>query len=128
MEIQKIVLVHVLWLIFSLQVYNDRTGQITGFIYGDKTRSTLASHILVFMVQGLVDKHFKSVVGYFGTTSASSGLLYPLLWEAVYHLERQCHLKVCHLFNNSYVFGVSHFTYLPFFLIQSTLDISKSAA
>ena len=48
----------------------------------------IASHVLVFMAVG-VNNNLKQSLGYFGTQTATSDVLYPLLWEAVAYLEQQ---------------------------------------
>ncbi len=62
-----------------------------GFIHDGS--NVIANHVLVFMACGITSD-FKHTVGYFGTNSATADELYPLFWDAVYHLEIQCNLKV----------------------------------
>ena len=77
----------------TFQIFNDRTGEAIGFIYGND--SSVASHVLVFMVVGLTPHNpLKFSLGYFGTKNATADTIYPLFWEAVLHLEASCKLKV----------------------------------
>ena len=75
------------WL--SLQVYNARSGEMVGLVDGN----CAATHVLVFMVVG-VTSDLQFSLGYFGTTTATAGHLFPLFWQAVHLLERACGLKV----------------------------------
>ena len=52
----------------------------------------LAIHVLVFMAVG-INNNIKMSLGYFPTKSATSDVLYPLLWQAVGYVE-QSGLKV----------------------------------
>ena len=77
--------------IFVLKVYSERTGELYGMVYNDASR--VANHVLVFMVVSVVG-NLKFSLGYFGTHTASASMLFALYWEAVFHLEVQCGLKV----------------------------------
>ena len=59
------------------QVYNKRSGDRCGFVYNDG--SSLATHVLVFMVVGLTKKsEVKYLLGYFGIKTITAADLYPL--------------------------------------------------
>ena len=58
----------------------------------DFTKS-IASHALVFMVVGLASR-LKFSIGYFGTRSVTSDMLYPLLWKSIGFCETYAGLKV----------------------------------
>ena len=79
-------------LLHVIQVYNERNGEICGFVHDG---NVIAKHVLVFMVVGIsCNRPLKYSLGYFGTTSATADELYPLFWEAVCHLEISCDLQV----------------------------------
>ncbi len=40
------------------------------------------------------EKEFNFSIGHFGTHAATADEICPLFWEAVYHLEIECGLKV----------------------------------
>lgn len=48
----------------------------------------VATHVLDFMIVGY-NNNIKMSLGYFATQSATSDVLYPLLWQAVALLEQQ---------------------------------------
>ena len=83
-------------------VYDKVTGELIGFVdLGDpdvnfatlEEVNELATHALVFIVQGLATDLCYSLV-YFGTTGITSYQLLPLFWEAVSILELTCNLWV----------------------------------
>lgn len=74
------------------QVFSPRNGQLVGYAYEG---NQMASHVLVFMVCGLVRRDLRFSLGYFGTATTTASELHPLVWKAVYILEQQCGLKVC---------------------------------
>ena len=83
-------------------VFDKHTNELIGFVdFGDDvnaavidTPTTLASHVLAFMVRG-VASDLKYVLGYFSTRSLTSFQIMPLLWKAVSILEVCCNLWVC---------------------------------
>ena len=48
----------------------------------------MASHVLVFMAKG-INNNLQQSLGYFATRTATSDMLFPLMWEAVAYLEQQ---------------------------------------
>ena len=87
-------------------VFDIHTGDLVGFvdIGGDlndvfgagnsrDVTTAIASHALVFMVGGLSSR-LKFSLGYFGTQSATSYMLFPLMWKAVGLCETYAGLKV----------------------------------
>ena len=84
-------------------VFDKHTNELIGFVdLGDEdvnaavfdTPTTLASHILAFMVRG-VASDLKFILGYFSTQSLTSFQIMPLFWKAVSILEVCCNLWVC---------------------------------
>ncbi len=84
-------------------VFDKHTNELIGFVdLGDDdvnaavldTPTTLASHVLAFMVRG-VASHLKYVLGYFSTQSLTSFQIMPIFWKAVSILEVCCNLWVC---------------------------------
>ena len=87
-------------------VFDKHNGELIGFVnlgkdlndlFGadastDFTKS-IASHALVFMVVGLASR-LKFSIGYFGTRSVTSDMLYPLLWKSIGFCETYAGLKV----------------------------------
>ena len=83
-------------------VYNNSTNELVGFVnLGDEVNeifkkdasSTIATHALVFMVCGIATR-LKFSLGYFATTTANSGMLFPLTWRAIGLCEGYAGLKV----------------------------------
>ena len=84
-------------------VFDKHTNELIGFVdLGDDdvnaavfdTPTTLASHVLAFMVRG-VASDLKHVLGYFSTESLTSFQIMPIFWKAVSILEVCCNLWVC---------------------------------
>ena len=84
-------------------VFDKHTNELIGFVdLGDEdvstavfdTPTTLASHVLAFMVRG-VASDLKYILGYFSTQSLTSFQIMPLFWKAVSILEVTCNLWVC---------------------------------
>ena len=48
----------------------------------------MASQVLVFMAVG-INNNLQVSLGYFATHTATSDMLFPLMWEAVAYLEQQ---------------------------------------
>ena len=48
----------------------------------------MASQVLVFMAKG-INNNLQQSLGYFATQTATSDMLFPLMWEAVAYLEQQ---------------------------------------
>eukprot|EP00794_Sanderia_malayensis_P002527 gene2527-2922_t len=87
-------------------MFDSHTGDLVGFIdigedlndmfHAGNSRdvtTAIASHALVFMVGGLSSR-LKFSLGYFGTQSATSYMLFPLMWKAVGLCETCAGLKV----------------------------------
>ena len=88
-------------------VFDVHTGELVGFVNLGKDlndifaagvkntdfTSSIASHALVYMVIGLASR-LKFSIGYFGTRSFTSFMLYPLLWKAIGFCETYAGLKV----------------------------------
>eukprot|EP00795_Rhopilema_esculentum_P008149 gene8149-14073_t len=83
-------------------VYNNSTNKLVGFVnLGDEVNevfkkdasSTIATRALVFMVCGIATR-LKFSLGYFATTTANSGMLFPLTWRAIGLCEGYAGLKV----------------------------------
>ena len=84
-------------------VFDKHSNELIGFVdLGDDdinaavfdTPTTLASHVLAFMVRG-VASDLKYVLGYFSTESLTSFQIMPIFWKAVSILEVCCNLWVC---------------------------------
>ena len=60
----------------------------------------LATHVLAFMIVG-VNNHIKKVTSYYATRTATSDMLYPLLWENVAYIENTG-FKVCYYIHKLY--------------------------
>ena len=87
----------------SSLVFDKHTNELIGFVdLGDEdvnvasfdTPTTLATHVLAFMVRG-VASDLKYILGYFSTQSLTSYQVMPLFWKAVSILEVCCNLWVC---------------------------------
>ena len=83
-------------------VWDKNTGELIGYVdLGDpeltyttmKNAGTIASHILVFLICGIVNP-IKFSLANFATSNALSTQLFPLFWDAVAILEDRCGLKV----------------------------------
>ena len=83
-------------------VFNSSTNELIGFVnlgeemnqvFQNDVSCTVATHALVFMVCGIASR-LKFSLGYFATTTATSGMLYPLTWRAVGLCEGYAGLKV----------------------------------
>lgn len=83
-------------------VWDKYTGQLIGFVdFGDtefnlatlKKTNEVASHVLVYLVRGVVNP-FKFSFANFATTSATSQQLFAVFWKAVSILQLKCQLKV----------------------------------
>ena len=83
-------------------VWDKNTGELIGYVdLGDpeltyttmKNAGTIASHILVFLICGIVNP-IKFSLANFATSNALSTQLFPLFWDAVAILEDKCGLKV----------------------------------
>lgn len=88
-----VVLLHDEMAIKSDLVFDQRSGQMVGFITGSDGTAELASHALVFYVVG-VNTSLSTSLGFFGTHTATADAIYPLFWKAIGLLERVCNLKV----------------------------------
>ena len=84
-------------------MFDKHTNELIGFVdLGDEdvnaavfdSPTTLASHILAFMVRG-VASDLKFILGYFSTQSLTFFQIMPLFWKAVSILEVCCNLWVC---------------------------------
>ena len=85
-------------------VYNKYSGDIIGFTnLGDINdqllqieqggeQPTVAKHVLVLMVRGIMFK-LEFPLAHFGTRDAAGDILFPIVWEAIRHLEAR-ELKV----------------------------------
>ena len=84
-------------------VFDKNTSELFGFVdlgeddvniaaFDDPT--TLASHILAFMVRGIASD-LKYILGYFSTKNVTSFQIMPLFWKAVGILDLVCNLWVC---------------------------------
>ncbi|KAK7480261.1 hypothetical protein BaRGS_00028537 [Batillaria attramentaria] len=88
-----VVLLHDEMTIKSDLVFDERSGALVGFVNKDMwTFEKMATHALVFYVVG-VNSHLKMSLGYFGTRTATSDQLMPLLWTAIGCVE-ECGLQV----------------------------------
>ena len=83
-------------------VWDKHSGELIGYIdLGDpelncatmKQGSSIASHILVFLVRCIVNP-LKFTLANFATCNATSVQLFPLFWKSVAILEDKCKLKV----------------------------------
>ena len=83
-------------------VWDKHTGNLIGYVdLGDeelnyatlKKQDELASHVMVFMIRGLINP-FKFSFANFATANATAIQIYPLVWKALGILEKKCHLKV----------------------------------
>ena len=83
-------------------VWDKNTGELIGYVdLGDaeltyttmKNAGTIASHILVFLICGIVNP-IKFSLANFATSNALSTQLFPHFWDAVAILEDRCGLKV----------------------------------
>ena len=83
-------------------VFNRITDQLVGFfnlgdeenkLFWKEASCNIAAHALVFMVRGIASR-LKFSLGYFETTTATSSMLYPLVWRAIGLCERYAGLKV----------------------------------
>jgi len=83
-------------------VWDKHTGELIGYVdLGDLALNslsfddieTIATHVLVFMVRGIVNP-IKFSLANFATTGANSSQIFSLFWKAVSILELSCHLKV----------------------------------
>ena len=54
-----------------------------------KNAEEIASHVLVFLIRGIVNP-LKFVVANFATTNATAIQIFPLFWKAVGILEKTC--------------------------------------
>ena len=84
-------------------VFDKHTNELIGLVdLGDEdvnaavfdSPTTLASHILAFMVRG-VASDLKFILGYFSTQSLTSFQIMPLFWKVLSILEVCCNLWVC---------------------------------
>lgn len=96
-EERFVVLIHDEMSVWSDLVFDQRNNKVVGFVNQDKwtanVGSNLATHVLFFYVVG-INTTIKTSLGFFGTTTATAGDLFPLLWKAVGYLENDCCLKV----------------------------------
>ena len=104
-------------------VWDKHSGELIGYIdLGDpelncatmKQGSSIASHILVFLVRCIVNP-LKFTLANFATCNATSVQLFPVFWKAVAILEDKCKLKVMgvtSMFNNGYYLLWSHISQL----------------
>ena len=82
-------------------VFDKNTGDLIGFTdlgdpvlnYSQLETESIASHVLVFLLQGLSTK-LKFSFGFFATKNVTSIQLVSLFWEAVFILEKNCNLWV----------------------------------
>ena len=83
-------------------VWDKNTGELIGFVdLGDDNLNlavldsveTVATHILVLMVRGIVNP-IKFSLANFATTNATSSQLFAIFWKAVGILEMSCEIKV----------------------------------
>ena len=83
-------------------VWDKHSGHLIGYVdLGDtevnyatlKNADEIASHVLVFLIRGIVNP-LKFVVANFATTSATAIQIFPLFWKAVGILEKTCGLNV----------------------------------
>ena len=83
-------------------VWDKNTGELIGYVdLGDpkltyttmKNAGTVASHVLVFLICGIVNP-IKFSLANFATSNVVSTQLFPLFWDAVAILEDSCGLKV----------------------------------
>uniref|UniRef100_A0A2C9LEN5 THAP-type domain-containing protein n=1 Tax=Biomphalaria glabrata TaxID=6526 RepID=A0A2C9LEN5_BIOGL len=92
-----IVLLHDEMAIKSDLVYDQRSGEIVGFVNSDQIKDgssyQLATHVLLFYIVG-ISTTFKMSLCYFGTESVTPSDLYTCYWKAVQNLENHCGLKV----------------------------------
>lgn len=89
--------------IHSSLVFDKHSNELIGFVdLGDDDinvgtfdiPTTMASHILAFMVRGAASD-LKYILGYFSTRNVTSFQIMPLFWKAVSILEMSCNLWVC---------------------------------
>ncbi|KAI8771576.1 Transposable element P transposase [Biomphalaria glabrata] len=92
-----VILLHDEMAIKSDLVYDQRSGEVVGFVNSDNVKESssyqLATHVLVFFIVG-INTNLKMSLGYFGTQSATPLDLYTNFWRAVQNLENHCGLKV----------------------------------
>ena len=83
-------------------VWDKHTGELIGYVdLGEPTLNsavfdnveTVATHVLVLMVRGIINP-IKFSLANFATTGANSSQLYSIFWKAVGILETSCQLKV----------------------------------
>ena len=83
-------------------VWDKNTGELIGYVdLGDpeltnttmKNAGTVTSHVLVFLICGIVNP-IKFSLANFATSNVLSTRLFPLFWDAVAILEDSCGLKV----------------------------------
>ena len=83
-------------------VWDKHTGELIGYVdLGDKVLNnasfenieTVATHVLVFMIRGVVNP-IKFSIATFATTGANASQIFSIFWKAVGILEISCQLKV----------------------------------
>ena len=74
-------------------IYEFREDRNDMFRKHQGTQNSVASHAIVFMVCGVASR-LNFVLGYFATRTATSGMLFPLLWRAIGCCESYAGLKV----------------------------------
>ena len=108
-------------------VWDKHSGDLIGYVdLGDnevnyatlKNAEHLASHVLVFLVCGIVNP-FKFPLANFATTGATSIQIFPIFWKEVEILEKTCSIKVLAVTCD----GAS--AYRKFFKIHRHFDCNK---
>ena len=91
-------------------VWDKHTGDLIGYVdLGDaevnyatlKNAEVIASHVLVFLIRGIVNP-FKFSLANFATTSATQVQIFPLFWKAVGILEKRCNLNISIILESSW--------------------------